>query len=141
MSSSYYKSILKTKKNDLKNYKERKTQLNSIKNGYSAVNSHASDLNVYYKRIVTNIGSGISIIGGANNADDLWRITDDGTGDTNLSTSKASINTEIQRVNDMIESLNDDIAWLNKKIAEEERKEREEREKLIQQTLLGGTKI
>lgn len=129
MNSAAYKRQLSGKKGALSDYKKRRSQLETIRSGFSAFDGPAADLNRYCSAVSSDIQSGITVSGGFNDAGAMWRERDSGTGDVNLSSSKNYINLEIQQVQEKIDELNRTIDNLSTTIAREEKKEKEEAKK------------
>lgn len=130
MSSQYYKSLLKTAKSSLSEYKKRKEQLESIRDSYSIFDSCAIDLNDCCSSALSSSCLGIMISGGgSNDASSVFGKYDSGSSDDNLSYSKSYINAEIRRVQDKIEELGSNINSYNTSIDREEKREKEASEK------------
>lgn len=127
MSSAFYKRQLRTTRDNLADYKKRKSQLEDIRNSYSAFDGCAADLNQYCSSASYHIQCGIVISGGSNDSGSLFSGRDSGSGDGNISSSRNWINSEIRRVQDKIDELNRSVNRLNTTIALEEQREREER--------------
>lgn len=125
MSSAYYRSLLAAKRKELANYEKRKSQLQVILSGYSAFDNNASDLNQSCRNTLRGIQNGIKVTSGSNNAGEMWRKNDSGSGDEHLYNSRSYINSELRRVENKISELNRAIRSLIATIAREEARERE----------------
>lgn len=124
MSSAYYKRLLAQEEKELKDYKKRKTELESIRSNYRSFDTDANDLNRHYMNIFNYIRSAIIISGGSNDPSGLWGRMDTGSGDTHLSSSRSCVDAEITRVENKIFNLMNYINYLKAMIADEEAKEK-----------------
>ena len=125
MSSAYLKILKSSRKRELADYQRRKSQLETIRENYSAFDDYASDVNEYILRAADNGQDGIQISNGANTSRAALGGLDGGSGDSDLSSSRSYINAEITRVQNKIDELNKDIKRLSSQISDAEREEKE----------------
>lgn len=136
MSSAYYRRLKSDRERELRDYKKRKSQLESIKKDYtSAFENNASDINRQSRNVSEGIKSAIHTSGGSVSAADVWKNAESGLGDSDLSSSYTYTCAEYNRVVNRISDLEREIARLQNIIRQEEEKERKEREEALKKLL------
>ena len=116
MSRADLEGQLEEKKQKLRDYKKRKSELMSIQGNYSSFNSDAGDLNKHCTNTSDYIKDAIIISGGSNDPSGLWGTKDSGSGDVWLSYSQQCVIREINRVADIIPDLEHEIDRLRAQI-------------------------
>lgn len=124
-SSSSLKSARTGKNSELKSYKKRKSQLDTIISKFnSSFGDYAEDINTYENNINSYLNNGMK----GNASCSISFTKESSTSDSDLSDSKYYVSEELARVIEKISSLEKEITQLNSDIKLAEAAEKAEKE-------------
>ena len=132
-------SILKNQKNEigkkLRNYRTRKSQLETIRNNLnSSFEGCAWNITNFCNRVKEGISLGIVMEGGNVTPENLFK-NEEGISDYNISQARNYLNAEINSVESKISDLEREMTNLNFRIHAAEEQEREELRKQLEALL------